>query len=157
MSKGEWLAGVCGVAMLVALFLPWYSVGGRNLTAWQSMAVDDVILALAAILAIGAAFVVSIRRFSSLSVAATSLAILPAVIGLVVTVYRLVSPAPPQDVSLETGAWLGLVATAGIAVGAWTGAVDEGPARRNPAAERRATEQGLANAELLPLNAPLQK
>ena len=157
LSKGEWLAGFCGVAMLVALFLPWYSVGGRNLTAWQSMAVDDVILAVSALLALAAAFMVGIRRFSSLSVAATSLAILPAGLGLILTVYRLISPAPPQDASLEIGAWLGLAAAIGIAVGAWTGAVDEGPARRNPAAERRATEQGLANAELLPLNAPLQK
>ena len=143
--------------MLVALFLPWYSVGGRNLTAWDSMAVDDVILAVAAVLAITAACVVAVRRFSSLSVAATSLAILPAIVGLIVTVYRLISPAPPQDASLEIGAWLGFAAAAGIAVGAWRGAVDEGPARRNPAAERRAAAQALEKVELLPLNAPLQK
>jgi hypothetical protein len=143
--------------MLVGLFLPWYSVRGRNLTAWQAMAVDDVILAVAAVLAIAAAFVVAIRRFSSLSVAATSLAILPAIVGLIVTVYRLISPAPPQDASLELGAWLCLAAAAGIAVGAWTGAVDEGPARRDPALERRVAADALAKVELLPLNAPLQK
>jgi hypothetical protein len=157
LSWGEWLAGACGVLMLVALFLPWYSVGASKLTAWQSMAADDVILAVAAVLAISAAVIVSLRRLSSLSVAATTLAIMPAAVGLVITIYRLASPAPPQDASLELGAWLGLVAAAGIAVGAWNGAVDEGPARRNPSAERRAAEEGLANAELLPLNAPLQK
>jgi hypothetical protein len=137
--------------MLVALFLPWYSAAGRSLTAWRAMAVDDVILAVAAVLAIAAAFIVGLPRVSSLSVAATSLAILPAVVGFVVTLYRLVSPAPPYGVSLEVGAWLGLAATTAIAVGAWTGATDEGPARRNADAERRATEEGLARAELLKL------
>jgi hypothetical protein len=140
-----------GVVMLVALFLPWYSADGKNLNAWQAMAFDDVILALTAVLAIAGAFVVGLRRLSSLSVASTSLAIMPAVIGFVVTVYRLVSPAPPYDVSLGVGAWLGLAATTAIAVGAWTGATDEGPARRTREAERRAAEEGMARAELLKL------
>jgi hypothetical protein len=137
--------------MLISLFLPWYSAGGTDLTAWESMALDDVILAITAILAIAAAFVVGVPRLSSVSVAITSLAILPAVVCLVVTVYRLISPAPPVDVSLEVGAWLGLAAALAIVVGAWTGANDEGPARRNREAERRAAEDALARAELLKL------
>jgi hypothetical protein len=137
--------------MLVALFLPWYSAGGQDLTAWQAMAVDDVILAVAAVLAIIAAFTVGIRSLSSISVAITSMAIMPAAIGLVVTVYRLISPAPEGDVSLEVGAWLGLAAAVAIAVGAWEGATDEGPARRSPEAERRGTAEGIARSELLKL------
>jgi hypothetical protein len=137
--------------MLVALFLPWYSTDGTTWNAWQAMAVDDVILAVAAVIAVVAAFIVAFPRLGSLSVAITSLAILPAAIGLIVTVYRLISPAPPVDVSLEYGAWLGLVATTAIAIGAWSGATDEGPARRSRKAERRATEEGLAQSELLKL------
>lgn len=151
LSPGDWCAAIAGVVMLVALFLPWYSAGGQNVNAWEAMAVDDVILAVAALLAIAAAFVVSLRRVSSLSVAATSLALLPAGVGLIVTVYRLLSPAPPVDVSLEIGAWLALLAAVGIAVGAWAGAKDEGPARRSAEAERRGTEAGLARSELLKL------
>jgi hypothetical protein len=139
--------------MLVALFLPWYSAGGNSATAWESMAVDDVILAVAAVLAILAAFTVGLKRLSSLSVAATSLAILPAGIGLIVTIYRLLSPAPPVDVSLDVGAWLGLAAAIAIAVGAWRGANDEGPARRSAAAEGRAAERALNRTELLKLPA----
>jgi hypothetical protein len=137
--------------MLVALFLPWYSTGADDLTAWEAMAVDDVILALAALLAIAAAFVAGSERLGSLSVAAPSLAIIPALVGLVVTVYRIVSPAPAVDVSLEIGAWLGLAAALAIVVGAWAGAADEGPARRNPSADRRAAEEALARAEVLTL------
>jgi hypothetical protein len=137
--------------MLVALFLPWYSADGTTWNAWQAMAVDDVILAVAAVIAVVAAFLVGFPRLGSLSVAITSLAILPAAVGLVVTIYRLISPAPSVDVSLEYGAWLGLVAATAIAIGAWNGANDEGPARRSPEAEQRAAEEGLARSELLKL------
>jgi hypothetical protein len=137
--------------MLIALFLPWYSTDGTSWSAWEAMAVDDVILAVTAVIAIVAAFVVGVPRLGSVSVAVTSLAILPAAVGLVVTVYRLISPAPSVDVSLEYGAWLGLLAAAAIAIGAWSGAKDEGPARRSAEAERRAAEEGLAQAELLKL------
>ena len=139
--------------MLVALFLPWYSVAGEDMNAWQSMALDDVILAIAAVLAIMAALFVGMRRMTSFSVATTSLVLLPAGIGLVVTVYRLISPAPAGDASIEIGAWLGLVAALGMGVGAWQGAKDEGPSRRNPEAERRGTAEALARSELLSLPA----
>ena len=157
LSWGEWLAGASGVLMIVALFLPWYSAGGQSVDAWESMAVNDVILFVAAVLSISAAFIVGLRRMTNISVATTSLALLPAAIGLVVTVWRLISPAPPIDVSLDIGAWLGLVAAIGIMVGAWAGANDEGPGRRGARAEQRATEEGLARSELLSLKAPLQK
>src|SRR4051794_4857475 len=134
--------------MLVSLFLPWYSVGGDDLTAWQAMAVDDVILAVTAVLAIAAAVIVGLSRASSVSVATTSMAIMPAAICLVVTVYRLLSPAPAGDASLEVGAWLGLAAAVSISVGAWTGANDEGPARRTREAERRGGPPGPARAGL---------
>jgi hypothetical protein len=156
LSRGEWVAAIAGVVMIVALFLPWYEAGGRNLSAWESMAVDDVILAITAVLAIVAAFVVAFPRISSLSVAATSLAVLPAVVGLVLTVYRLVSPAPPFDVSLGVGAWLGLAATLAIAVGGWAGASDEGRVRRNAEAERRSAADAMERAELLDLPAGVQ-
>ena len=157
MSWGEWLAGASGIVMIVALFLPWYTAGAHSVNAWQSMAFDDVILFVAAVLAVAAALAVSVRRFASVSVAATTLAILPAGVGLIVTVYRLISPAPPVDVSLGVGAWLGLAAAIGISIGAWNGAVDEGPARRNPDLERRVAGEALARVELLHLNAPSQK
>lgn len=151
LSRGDWLAAAGGVVMLVALFLPWYATHGEQLSAWEAMAVDDVILATTAVLAIVAIVVVGIPRLLSVSVAITSLAILPAVVGLLVTVYRLVSPAPEADASLEIGAWLGLAATVSIAVGAWTGAGDEGPVRRRAETERRVAQEALARAELLRL------
>lgn len=156
LSWGEWLAGASGVVLIVALFLPWYSAGGNRANAWQTMAFDDVILCVTASLAIAAAFIVAVRRLAGVSVAATSLAILPAAVTVVVTIYRLVSPAPAVDVSLDVGAWLALAAALGIGVGAWNGAIDEGPARRNPALEREAARAAFAKAELVRLNGPSQ-
>jgi hypothetical protein len=157
LSWGDWLAAASGILMIISLFLPWYTANGEDATAWQAMALDDVILFIAGVLAVTATVVVGMRNVSSLSVAATSLAIMPAGVGFVLVVYRLLSPAPPVDVSLDIGAWLALTAAFGLAVGAWRGATDEGPARRNAAAERRGTDAGLARSELLDLNAPLQK
>ena len=157
LSWGDWLAGISGVLMIIALFLPWYSVGDASRNAWESMALDDVILLVTAILSIGAAFAVGLRSITDFSVATTSLGLLPAFVGLIVTVYRLISPAPPIDVSLEIGAWLGLLAAIGMMVGAWAGAKDEGPARRTASAERKAAEEALTTSELLSLNAPAQK
>ena len=157
LSAGDWLGAAGGVLLIVSLFLPWYEAGGQSVNAWESMAINDVLLLITGAVAVGAAFVVAGRRLSGLSVAATSLAILPAVVSVVLVTGRLIWPAPDADVSLGAGAWLGLVAALATAVGAWKGATDEGPARRNPAAERRATEEGLARSELLDLNAPLQK
>ena len=45
LRDGEWLAAGGGVALLASLFLDWY--GGR--TAWQGLAVIDVVLALLAL------------------------------------------------------------------------------------------------------------
>src|SRR5262249_4434381 len=132
LSWGDWLAAEAGVVMLVALFLPWYSVDGQKVNAWQSMAFNDIILAVAAVLSIAAALAVGLRSLYTISVAITALVLLPALISLIVTVYRVISPAPAGDASLEAGAWLALAAAISMFVGAWKGASDEGPARRTP-------------------------
>ena len=40
LSAGEWIGAAGGVVLVVALFLPWYRVGGAHVNAWDSMAVD---------------------------------------------------------------------------------------------------------------------
>jgi hypothetical protein len=148
---GEWIAGVSGLLLLVSLFLPWYSVAGQDLTAWQAMAVDDLLIAVAALVAVGAAVVVATPRLAGFSVAAMTLGSLPGLIALVLVIFRLASPAPEADASLAVGAWLGLLGVVGVVAGCWAGARDEGPARRNPDAERAAAAAGRERAELLTL------
>jgi hypothetical protein len=152
---GEWIAGASGLSLLVSLFLPWYSVAGQDLTAWQAMAVDDLLIAAAALVAVGAAIAVATPRLAGFSVAAMTLGSLPGLIALVLVIFRLASPAPEASASLAVGAWLGLLAAVGVVAGCWVGARDEGPARRNPDAERAAAAAARERAELLPLPADL--
>jgi hypothetical protein len=148
---GEWIAGASGLLLIVTPFLPWYTVAGEQVTAWQAMAVDDLLIMLAGLLAVAAALVVATRRFAGFSVGSVTLAAIPGIVVLVIVIFRLASPAPDADASLAVGAWLGLLAAAGVVAGCWAGARDEGPARRNPGAERAAAASALERAELLAL------
>jgi hypothetical protein len=155
LTVGEWIAGASGLLLIVSLFLPWYSVGGEELTAWQAMAVDDLLIALAALVGIGAAIVVGVPRLAGFSVASVTLGSIPAIVALILVIYRLVSPAPEADASLAVGAWLGLLAAAGVVAGLWAGARDEGPARRDRDTERAEAAAARERAELLALPADL--
>lgn len=149
LSAGEWVAGGSGLLLLVSLFLPWYAVGGADLTGWQSFTVVDVILALAAALALFGAVATAARGTAALSVAAVALSILPSAVAVLIVLWRLADPAPAGDASREIGVWLGLAGVLGIALGAWFGMRDEGPARRSPEAAERAAEAARRDTEVL--------
>ena len=81
LRPGELIAAAGGVALLVVMFLDWYAVGGTTsvggsdvrislgLTAWEAFAITDVLLALAALIAIGLAVITAARRSPALPVA----------------------------------------------------------------------------------------
>jgi hypothetical protein len=148
---GEWVGGFGALLLFVSLFLPWYSAGGADATAWQAMTFDDLWLAFAALLALYAFAVDATPRMAGFAVATLSLALIAALVGLFLTLYRLVDPAPEVDVSLALGAWLGLVGIIGVVVGLAKGMRDEGPARRDKALEHKAAAAARERSELLPL------
>ena len=143
------------------MLLPWFGVeasltlpgspepvvvveGGRN--AWESFAVIDIVLAVAAVLAIS----LVTRAAVSIPPPALPLAVaVAAALAAVLVVYRLIDiPEIPVEVSSETayattrrlGAFFGLLCTAGIAWGAnlaMLGAAEVEPqlAEREPAPE----------------------
>ena len=149
MGIGEWIAGAGAVLSIVALFLPWYSVAGHHVTGWQALAVNDVLIALAALTTIGALVLDSLPRSAGAAIAALALASGPAVLVAVLTVIRLLDPAPAGDASLAVGAWLALAGTLAMAIGLFAAMRDEGPERRDPAAEERAARAARERAELL--------
>ena len=150
LSAGEWIGAAGGVVLVVALFLPWYRVGGAHVNAWDSMAVDDVLLAIAGVGAVVAALATA-RRRGAVPVANTVLASLGGIVAVILVVLRMLDPAPPVDVSLGVGAWLGLAGALAVAGGFWAGMKDEGPERRSAARERAAAKAALERTELLPL------
>ena len=148
---GEWVAAGSGLLLLVALFLPWYSVGGVDATGWESFSGADLLMALAAVLAIFGAAATASRRSSALSVAVMALGVLPSLVAALIATWRLIDPAPPVDVTRDIGAWLGFAAGLGVFAGTLLGIRDEGPARRSDAAAAEAGEIARRETELLPL------
>jgi hypothetical protein len=110
-----------GLGLLVATFLPWYSSGGEDATAWQAFSVIDVVLAAAAVVAMSVAVCVLFRISVSYPVAGSSVAAGFGAVALVLVVIKLIDPPGGDGVGIEFGAWLGLVSAAGIMVGGYLG------------------------------------
>jgi hypothetical protein len=125
---GELVAAVGGLGLLVASFLPWYSAGNENATAWQAFSVVDLFIAAAAIAGLAVGIVVLFRLSVSYPIAGCAVATLFGAIALVLMLNRLVNP-PGEGLDLEFGAWLGLVSAAGITVGGYLGMQDAAAGR----------------------------
>ncbi|MCW2999758.1 MAG: hypothetical protein JWN65_3307 [Solirubrobacterales bacterium] len=123
--------GVSGVALFVFLLLPWYGVdlGGElgaaagldnvdtTASAWTAFSYTDVLLFLTSAAAV-ATFVLTGRRHEQAGNVARAAAGLGAFCTLLV-LYRIVNQPGPNDfISVKFGAFLGLIACAGVAYGA---------------------------------------
>ena len=130
---GDWIMGGGSLAVLVVMFLPWYepaAQGAPSLNAWESFAVNDVILALAALLALGSFVLAALQPTAAVPLALASLATVFALIALILVALRVVWPpdigtGDAFDTARLTGAWLGLVATALLTGGCLASIRDE--------------------------------
>lgn len=110
-----------GLGLLAAGFLPWYSAGGENATAWQAFSVTDVILAAAAVMGMSVALCVLTRLSVSYPFAGSSVATGFGAVAVILIVYRMIDPPGGGGVDLEIGAWAGLVCAAAITIGGYMG------------------------------------
>lgn len=142
LRAGEWIAGVSGVVLGVALFLPWYErreplpAQRTTMNAWEAYATVDVLLAITAALGIGLLLLTAAQRSPSPGIAADALVtIVASPIALVALVRVLVVPedfeaaAPLIEAGRAGFAWIGLGAAIGVAVGAIVAMRDERPSR----------------------------
>jgi hypothetical protein len=108
----DWLTGLAGLVLLVSLFLPWYSVGGHDVTAWQAFAAVDVILAAAGVAALALVVVAAWQRTAAVPQALASMMIWLSAVAAVVVLVRLLNvPGDGSaDVGREVGVWLGTLA-----------------------------------------------
>jgi hypothetical protein len=138
-GPGELVAGASGLVLLLAMFLPWYgvdssarlpgtervvTVSGGDVNAWEAFAGIDLVLAIAAALAI-AVLMVGMEReppaeLALAAVAGAMLAALLIVLRLIdapeIAIDRAADTA--YDIGRRLGAFLALLSTAGIAWGA---------------------------------------
>jgi hypothetical protein len=139
---GEWIAGGSGVLLLLFMLFSWYGVeakepgdaivtGKGDQSPWEAFAVLDIVLALAAVMAIALVVVTATQRTPALPIALVSLTEFVAMVATVWLVIRTAAPPAPEGTNLETtrelGLWFGLLASAGITAGSLAGMRDESP------------------------------
>src|SRR5215203_1260663 len=165
-GPGELLAGASGFLLLLATLLPWFGIDssaqvpgteqvvevyGNDLNAWEAFAGIDLVLAIAAALAIAALAVGFLSRPPvALWVAVAG----AAAVAALLIVYRLIDPPSiafdeAPDTAYETGrrlgAFFGLLCTGAIAWGAnMAGAGAPAQAEEEPAAGEPAPTRGPA-------------
>jgi hypothetical protein len=139
------VAGVGGLALLVALFLPWYGfeapevrtegakgtltvlnvvAGATRPTAWQAFSVVDILLALTALLAIALPVVTAGASGPAKPVAFAVLSSVGSILAVLLVLWRLVD-APGDHLELRYGAWIGLGAAVVMLAGCWAAMRDD--------------------------------
>src|SRR5215213_8469144 len=124
LRAGEWLAGIAGLALFVALFLAWYSDGAGTRTGWQSLGALDVVLALVALSALAIPAVTAFHRVPAVPLAHQSLTALVGGLAVLLVLVRVLN-MPDWAVGREWGLWVALAATVGIAAGGLLAMRDE--------------------------------
>jgi hypothetical protein len=133
LGAGELIAGASGVLLLIAMLLPWYgretdiagAVVTESWTAWQSLSVIAILLfaigMTAIAVAVGRALWAPPQRFRD-----DRVLILLGLLGVLLVLFRLIDmpiggidlqAGDSIDTSRGAGAFLALLATAGIAAG----------------------------------------
>ncbi len=124
LRAGEWIAGISGLVLLVALFLPWYSDDAGSRTGWQSLGALDVVLAIVALSALAIPVVTAVHRVPALPLAHQSLTTLAGLLAVVLVLIRVLN-VPDWAVERDWGLLVGLAGTLGIAAGGLIAMRDE--------------------------------
>ncbi|HEU0317295.1 MAG TPA: hypothetical protein VFR49_08195 [Solirubrobacteraceae bacterium] len=124
----ELLAAPSGLALGVALFLPWYQFPSGNLDAWSSFAVTWVLIAPAALIAPALTWVTLTRESPALPVALGVWTTLLGLLAAVTVAVRLLVP-PAGSLDRCAGLWVGLAGAVLVALAGWLSLRDERPSR----------------------------
>ncbi len=124
LRASEWIAGIAGLVLLVALFLPWYGDEAGARTGWQSLGALDVVLALVALSSLAIPFVTAFHRVPAVPLAHQSLTTLVGGVAILLVLIRVLN-MPDWAAGREWGLWVALGATIGVAAGALLAMRDE--------------------------------
>jgi hypothetical protein len=130
MRPGEIVAGLGGLVLLVALLMPWYG----DATAWEAMSVIDILLALAAVVALALPVVSASSKGPAKPIGHAVIATVTSALATLLVLFRLLDDPGP----LRAGAWLGLAGVLAALAGAWLAMRDEStPGAAPPDVPRR--------------------
>jgi len=124
LRHGEWIAGISGAVLLIALFLDWYSSGGVSANAWDVFTVADVLIAVSALWGIALLVSAATQRSPAVPQAISALTVPFALLAAVLVVINALSLPGGAD-GREIGLWLGLAGSFGVLIGAWRSMGDQ--------------------------------
>lgn len=116
-SPGQTLAGAGGILLFGFLFLPWFGVGGVNLSGWEGQSSTDVYLLITALVAIGAALSGRGEIMPGLSMSGAAAVLGGA--GTIVLLWLVIFDFP-DGADRKIGLYLSLVAVIVIAFGGYS-------------------------------------
>lgn len=136
LRRGEWIAGAGGVLLLVALFaFDWYGADARlgtlsfsvGANGWESHSILRWLVLLTVLAGVALWLLTAVEQTDAIPL---SVAVAAVVAGLVTTIclaWRVLvdEPGPNAFVNVKIGAWIGLLASAAVVVGAWLSMRDE--------------------------------
>ena len=144
LRRGELIAGVGGIVLLLALFIfDWYGVdvnittpfgdigGGADFGAWDGQGftgtIANLVILAAAVAAVGLAVLTATARTVALPVAASALTAGLGIAAVAMVLLRMVfQPGDDEFIELRFGIWLALISSAVIAYGGWEAMREEG-------------------------------
>ena len=144
LRRGELIAGVGGIVLLLALFIfDWYGVdvnittpfgdigGGADFGAWDGQGftgtIANLVILAAAVAAVGLAILTATARTVALPVAASALTAGLGIAAVAMVLLRMVfQPGDDEFIELRFGIWLALISSAVIAYGGWEAMREEG-------------------------------
>jgi len=128
LSQGQLVAAVSAIVLFIITFLPWFSIGGpevsvggttiggsSNLSLWKAENPFDIYILIVILVALVPTALVAFGGGGESPLAPVATALLGGV-GTILIVYQLFDHG---DFSLKIGFFLGLIATAGVAVGGY--------------------------------------
>jgi hypothetical protein len=136
LNQGEKIAGIAGVALIIFMFLNWWGAptveiegvgdigGAASANAWEAADLLDILWFITGVAAIALAVVAATQTSVNMPVALSAIVAGLGILSLIFIVIRLIDP--PFDADREYGAFLGLIAIAGIAYGGWMAMQEEG-------------------------------
>jgi uncharacterized membrane protein len=137
----DWIVGALGACVVGVMFLDWYEgvrgwaaygavppepAGGATINAWQAFAVTDVVMAVAAGMAIALVPIAATQQTAALPVAWSALTALVSGFAAVWTFVRVLS-VPEPGLVRSTGPTLGLATMLLLAIASWSAVRNERP------------------------------
>lgn len=130
----DWVAGAAGLALLVALFLPWWKYAEGGQSAFQVLAVVDLWLALTALTAMAVPAVTAARDAVPVPLAVAVVGEGLSAIAVLLALWRAIDqPSGPLDPTVMP--WVGLLLTIAVLVALWRSLRDESAPAVRPAPE----------------------